>query len=203
MFRNRVDSCRTIPPRSVLRNGVPKNRGDVHHPSACHDSGRDPGFPLHHLRPGTVTPLFWAAEGASDVVGTRELPNVPRPRSALTNARPGRSWRKCVVVAKLGRGRGGNRSFLSEVSSLFILPPRLPKSAFSQLRLSPGLRKVLFATALGTVALALAAHQLKRRRRRKKLAAPEKASAKPAGVPVPILPTRRVPSVKKGVYRSN
>ncbi|XP_020650611.3 mitoguardin 2 isoform X1 [Pogona vitticeps] len=72
------------------------------------------------------------------------------------------------------------------------------QSAFSQLRLSPGLRKVLFATALGTVALALAAHQLKRRRRRKKLGPPEKTAPKPAGVPVPILPTRRVPSVKKG-----
>ncbi|XP_053229615.1 mitoguardin 2 isoform X1 [Podarcis raffonei] len=72
------------------------------------------------------------------------------------------------------------------------------QSAFSQLRLTPGLRKVLFATALGTVALALAAHQLKRRRRRKKQIAPEKAGVKPTGVPVPILPTRRVPSVKKG-----
>ncbi|XP_044309004.1 mitoguardin 2 [Varanus komodoensis] len=72
------------------------------------------------------------------------------------------------------------------------------QSAFSQLRLTPGLRKVLFATALGTVALALAAHQLKRRRRRKKQLAPEKAGAKPTAVPVPILPTRRVPSVKKG-----
>ncbi|XP_071077050.1 mitoguardin 2 isoform X2 [Desmodus rotundus] len=47
------------------------------------------------------------------------------------------------------------------------------QSAFSQLRLTPGLRKVLFATALGTVALALAAHQLKRRRRRKKQVGPE------------------------------
>ncbi|XP_053137606.1 mitoguardin 2 isoform X1 [Hemicordylus capensis] len=72
------------------------------------------------------------------------------------------------------------------------------QSAFSQLRLTPGLRKVLFATALGTVALALAAHQLKRRRHRKKQIAPDKSGVKPAGVPVPILPTRRVPSVKKG-----
>lgn len=72
------------------------------------------------------------------------------------------------------------------------------KSVFSQLRLSPGLRKVLFATALGTVALALAAHQLKRRRRRKKQIAPEKCGFKPGGVTVPILPTRRVSSVKKG-----
>ncbi|XP_061460352.1 mitoguardin 2 isoform X1 [Rhineura floridana] len=72
------------------------------------------------------------------------------------------------------------------------------QSAFSQLRLTPGLRKVLFATALGTVALALAAHQLKRRRRRKKQIAPGKAEAKPTGLPVPVLPTRRVPSMKKG-----
>ncbi|CAJ0949358.1 unnamed protein product [Ranitomeya imitator] len=42
------------------------------------------------------------------------------------------------------------------------------QNTFSQLRLSPGLRKVLFATALGTVALALAAHQLKRRKHKKK-----------------------------------
>ncbi|OXB72174.1 UNVERIFIED_CONTAM: hypothetical protein H355_000891 [Colinus virginianus] len=71
-------------------------------------------------------------------------------------------------------------------------------TTFGQLRLSPGLRKVLFATALGTVALALAAHQLKRRRRRKKQIAPEKCGFKPGGVTVPILPTRRVSSVKKG-----
>ncbi|XP_036605431.1 mitoguardin 2 [Trichosurus vulpecula] len=72
------------------------------------------------------------------------------------------------------------------------------QSAFSQLRLSPGLRKVLFATALGTVALALAAHQLKRRRRRKKQIAPEKGGGKPGTVPIPIFMTRRLPSVKKG-----
>ncbi|XP_009997209.1 PREDICTED: protein FAM73B [Chaetura pelagica] len=72
------------------------------------------------------------------------------------------------------------------------------QSVFSQLRLSPGLRKVLFATAVGTVALALAAHQLKRRRRRKKQIAPDKCGFKPGGITVPILPTRRVSSVKKG-----
>ncbi|XP_074968623.1 mitoguardin 2 isoform X3 [Phalacrocorax aristotelis] len=71
-------------------------------------------------------------------------------------------------------------------------------TTFGQLRLSPGLRKVLFATALGTVALALAAHQLKRRRCRKKQIAPEKCGFKPGGITVPILPTRRVSSVKKG-----
>ncbi|NXF87897.1 MIGA2 protein, partial [Eubucco bourcierii] len=72
------------------------------------------------------------------------------------------------------------------------------QSVFSQLRLSPGLRKVLFATALGTVALALAAHQMKRRRRRKKQITAEKGGFKPGGITVPILPTRRVSSVKKG-----
>ncbi|XP_038531176.1 mitoguardin 2-like isoform X1 [Canis lupus familiaris] len=72
------------------------------------------------------------------------------------------------------------------------------QSAFSQLRLTPGLRKVLFATALGTVALALAAHQLKRRRRRKKQVGPEMGGAHLGTVPLPILMARKVPSVKKG-----
>ncbi|EMP34694.1 Protein FAM73B [Chelonia mydas] len=71
-------------------------------------------------------------------------------------------------------------------------------TTFGQLRLSPGLRKVLFATALGTVAIALAAHQLKRRRRRKRQITPEKCGIKPGGVPALSLPTKKVPSVKKG-----
>ncbi|XP_038637570.1 mitoguardin 2 isoform X1 [Scyliorhinus canicula] len=52
------------------------------------------------------------------------------------------------------------------------------QSIFSQLRLSPGLKKVLFATALGTVALALTAHQLKRRGRRKKQDAEKRAESR-------------------------
>uniref|UniRef100_A0A8C6NPT7 Mitoguardin 2 n=1 Tax=Nothobranchius furzeri TaxID=105023 RepID=A0A8C6NPT7_NOTFU len=44
------------------------------------------------------------------------------------------------------------------------------QSIFSQLKLSPSLKKVLFATALGSVALALTAHQLKRRGRKRKQA---------------------------------
>lgn len=72
------------------------------------------------------------------------------------------------------------------------------QSAFSQLRLTPGLRKVLFATALGTVALALAAHQLKRRRRKKKQVGPEMGGEQLGTVPMPILMARKVPSVKKG-----
>uniref|UniRef100_A0A8C6FIA1 Mitoguardin 2 n=1 Tax=Moschus moschiferus TaxID=68415 RepID=A0A8C6FIA1_MOSMO len=72
------------------------------------------------------------------------------------------------------------------------------QSAFSQLRLTPGLRKVLFATALGTVALALAAHQLKRRRRKKKQVGPEMGGEHLGTVPLPILMARKAPSVKKG-----
>lgn len=72
------------------------------------------------------------------------------------------------------------------------------QSEFSQLRLTPGLRKVLFATALGTVALALAAHQLKRRRRKKKQVGPEMGGEQLGTVPMPILMARKVPSVKKG-----
>ncbi|XP_010625749.1 mitoguardin 2 [Fukomys damarensis] len=72
------------------------------------------------------------------------------------------------------------------------------QSAFSQLRLTPGLRKVLFATTLGTVALALAAHQLKRRRRRKKQVGPEVGGEQLGTVPLPFLMARKVPSVKKG-----
>ncbi|XP_005413665.1 PREDICTED: protein FAM73B isoform X2 [Chinchilla lanigera] len=72
------------------------------------------------------------------------------------------------------------------------------QSAFSQLRLTPGLRKVLFATALGTVALALAAHQLKRRRRRRKQAGPEVGGEQLGTVPLPFLMARKVPSMKKG-----
>ncbi|XP_037348625.1 mitoguardin 2 isoform X2 [Talpa occidentalis] len=72
------------------------------------------------------------------------------------------------------------------------------QSAFSQLRLTPGLRKVLFATALGTVALALAAHQLKRRRRRKKQVGPDMGGEHLGTVPLPVLMARKVPSVKKG-----
>ncbi|XP_075416780.1 mitoguardin 2 isoform X2 [Tenrec ecaudatus] len=71
------------------------------------------------------------------------------------------------------------------------------QSAFSQLRLTPGLRKVLFATALGTVALALAAHQLKRRRRRKKQGSPGLGGEQLGTVPLPILMARKA-SLKKG-----
>ncbi|KAM4663879.1 mitoguardin 2 [Discoglossus pictus] len=75
------------------------------------------------------------------------------------------------------------------------------QSTFSQLRLSPGLRKVLFATALGTVALALAAHQLKRRKHKKKQITADNGGLKPGGVPTTVLPVRRTSSVKKGYPR--
>ncbi|XP_077334649.1 mitoguardin 2 [Lithobates pipiens] len=75
------------------------------------------------------------------------------------------------------------------------------QTTFSQLKLSPGLRKVLFATALGTVALALAAHQLKRRKHKKKQITAESGGLKPGGVPTAVLPVRRTSSVKKGYSR--
>ncbi|KAM4696632.1 mitoguardin 2 [Rhinophrynus dorsalis] len=75
------------------------------------------------------------------------------------------------------------------------------QSTFSQLRLSPGLRKVLFATALGTVALALAAHQLKRRKHKKKQITADNGGLKLGGVPTSVLPVRGTSSVKKGYSR--
>ncbi|XP_030063730.1 mitoguardin 2 isoform X2 [Microcaecilia unicolor] len=69
-------------------------------------------------------------------------------------------------------------------------------TTFGQLRLSAGLRRMLFTTALGTVALALAAHQLKRRRRRKKQITQGEGHMKLGHAPV--LPGRRGSSVKKG-----
>ncbi|XP_077352680.1 mitoguardin 2 isoform X2 [Festucalex cinctus] len=73
------------------------------------------------------------------------------------------------------------------------------QSIFSQLRLSPSLKKVLFATALGSVALALTAHQLKRRGRKRKQAAPseEEAPRVPVGVPEALLRTGRPASLKR------
>uniref|UniRef100_A0A1B8Y5H8 Uncharacterized protein n=1 Tax=Xenopus tropicalis TaxID=8364 RepID=A0A1B8Y5H8_XENTR len=70
-------------------------------------------------------------------------------------------------------------------------------STFLQLRLSPGLRKVLFASALGTVALALAAHQLKRHKHKKKQITAGNGGLKLGGVPGSVLPVRRSSSAKK------
>ncbi|KAG9354222.1 hypothetical protein AGOR_G00008870 [Albula goreensis] len=74
------------------------------------------------------------------------------------------------------------------------------QSIFSQLRLSPSLKKVLFATALGSVALALTAHHLKRRgRKRKQLTAAKDAQKTPA-VPETLLRSGRPSSLKRGAY---
>lgn len=72
------------------------------------------------------------------------------------------------------------------------------QSIFSQLRLSPSLKKVLFATALGSVALALTAHHLKRRgRKRKQLGA--KDAQKTVTIPE-LLRSGRPASLKRGQY---
>ncbi|XP_056587895.1 mitoguardin 2 [Triplophysa dalaica] len=71
------------------------------------------------------------------------------------------------------------------------------QSIFSQLKLSPNLKKILFATALGSVALALTAHQLKRRGRKRKQVV-EKEAQKPVGIPEQLLRSHRPSSLKRG-----
>lgn len=72
------------------------------------------------------------------------------------------------------------------------------QSIFSQLKLSPSLKKVLFATALGSVALALTAHQLKRRGRKRKQTLSKEAQ-KPVGIPEQLLRSSRPASLKRGL----
>ncbi|XP_062410301.1 mitoguardin 2 [Sardina pilchardus] len=70
------------------------------------------------------------------------------------------------------------------------------QSIFSQLRLSPSLKKVLFATALGSVALALTAHHLKRRGRKRKQLGSKDAQKT---VPIPeLIRSGRPTSLKRG-----
>ncbi|KAK6304996.1 hypothetical protein J4Q44_G00237760 [Coregonus suidteri] len=69
------------------------------------------------------------------------------------------------------------------------------QSIFSQLKLSPSLKKVLFATALGSVALALTAHHMKRRGRKQKQA---KVEPKQVGIPEVLLRLGRPSSLKRG-----
>uniref|UniRef100_G3PU49 Mitoguardin 2 n=1 Tax=Gasterosteus aculeatus aculeatus TaxID=481459 RepID=G3PU49_GASAC len=73
------------------------------------------------------------------------------------------------------------------------------QSIFSQLKLTPNLKKVLFATALGSVALALTAHQLKRRGRKRKQATQGKEGQKTVGVPEALMKPGRPSSFKRGV----
>uniref|UniRef100_A0A3B3ZMS6 Mitoguardin 2 n=1 Tax=Periophthalmus magnuspinnatus TaxID=409849 RepID=A0A3B3ZMS6_9GOBI len=68
------------------------------------------------------------------------------------------------------------------------------QSVFSQLKLTPNLKKVLFATALGSVALALTAHQLKRRGRKRKA----KETQKTVGIPDALIKAGRPSSLKRG-----
>ncbi|XP_055009327.1 mitoguardin 2 isoform X1 [Boleophthalmus pectinirostris] len=68
------------------------------------------------------------------------------------------------------------------------------QSVFSQLKLTPSLKKVLFATALGSVALALTAHQLKRRGRKRKA----KETQKTVGIPDDLIKAGRPSSLKRG-----
>uniref|UniRef100_A0A3Q3ISL5 Mitoguardin 2 n=1 Tax=Monopterus albus TaxID=43700 RepID=A0A3Q3ISL5_MONAL len=74
------------------------------------------------------------------------------------------------------------------------------QSIFSQLKLTPSLKKVLFATALGSVALALTAHQLKRRGRKRKQAAQAKEGQKVVGMPEALMKRGRPSSLKRGPF---
>lgn len=74
------------------------------------------------------------------------------------------------------------------------------QSIFSQLKLTPSLKKVLFATALGSVALALTAHQLKRRGRKRKQATQRKEGQKAVGIPEALMKTGRPSSLKRGLH---
>lgn len=74
------------------------------------------------------------------------------------------------------------------------------QSIFSQLKLTPSLKKVLFATALGSVALALTAHQLKRRGRKRKQVAQGKEGQKTVGIPEALMKTGRPSTLKRGVH---
>ena len=74
------------------------------------------------------------------------------------------------------------------------------QSIFSQLKLSPNLKKVLFATAIGSVALALTAHQLKRRGRKRNQGTQRKEDQKTVGIPEALRKTGRPSSLKRGVH---
>ncbi|KAK1883684.1 Mitoguardin 2 [Dissostichus eleginoides] len=74
------------------------------------------------------------------------------------------------------------------------------QSIFSQLKLTPSLKKVLFATALGSVALALTAHQLKRRGRKRKQVTQGKDGQKTVGIPEALMKTGRPSSLKRGQF---
>ncbi|XP_071761893.1 mitoguardin 2 [Centroberyx gerrardi] len=74
------------------------------------------------------------------------------------------------------------------------------QSIFSQLKLTPSLKKVLFATALGSVALALTAHQLKRRGRKRKQVTQGKDGQKTVGIPEALMKTGRPSSLKRGPF---
>ncbi|KAL6096672.1 miga2 [Pungitius sinensis] len=74
------------------------------------------------------------------------------------------------------------------------------QSIFSQLKLTPNLKKVLFATALGSVALALTAHQLKRRGRKRKQVTQGKEGRKTVGIPEALMKPGRPSSFKRGPF---
>nr|XP_055126745.1 mitoguardin 2 isoform X2 [Symphalangus syndactylus] len=138
---------------------------------------------------------FWGVDGARDPAGNQLKTfslEALGPEDFAWGIGPAMAFRRAEGTSMI-------QALAMTVAEIPVfLYTTFGQSAFSQLRLTPGLRKVLFATALGTVALALAAHQLKRRRRRKKQVGPKMGGEQLGTVPLPILLARKVPSVKKG-----
>ncbi|MGH0151360.1 UNVERIFIED_CONTAM: hypothetical protein FKN15_020392 [Acipenser sinensis] len=102
----------------------------------------------------------------------------------------------------MSRRRNDGVSIVQALAMTVAEIPMFLYSTFGQLRLSPNLKKVLFATALGSVALALTAHQLKRRRHKRKQITPGKEAQKQQPVPGSLLRTGRPSSLKRAPYPS-
>ncbi|MGH0141998.1 UNVERIFIED_CONTAM: hypothetical protein FKN15_043240 [Acipenser sinensis] len=100
----------------------------------------------------------------------------------------------------MSRRRNDGVSIVQALAMTMAEIPMFLYSTFGQLRLSPNLKKVLFATALGSVALALTAHQLKRRRHKRKQITPGKEAQKQQPVPGSLLRTGRPSSLKRAPY---
>ncbi|XP_058291204.1 mitoguardin 2-like, partial [Hylobates moloch] len=156
---------------------------------------RSDGIPALWRGPLVCVSLsFWGVDGARDPAGNQLKTfslEALGPEDFAWGTGPAMAFRRAEGTSMI-------QALAMTVAEIPVfLYTTFGQSAFSQLRLTPGLRKVLFATALGTVALALAAHQLKRRRRRKKQVGPKMGGEQLGTVPLPILLARKVPSVKK------
>ncbi|KAL4004788.1 ribose-phosphate pyrophosphokinase [Sarotherodon galilaeus] len=110
-----------------------------------------------------------------------------------------------IIILEMSMRRGEGMSIAQALAMTVAEIPvflysTFGQSIFSQLRLTPSLKKVLFATALGSVALALTAHQLKRRGRKRKQGTQEKDGQKTVGIPESLMKTGRPSSLKRAPF---